>query len=105
MSKRSDAPECVVCGCTDERACDEGCSWVLGDPPLCSSCIQPYLFAKLWAVVFALEDKAKGEPAKLIREIRAYYSFLNDEYGGVPTLRKICAINRRAAKSREAKAR
>jgi ParB family chromosome partitioning protein len=27
---------CRVCGCTDERACDGGCSWIAAD--LCSSC-------------------------------------------------------------------
>lgn len=35
-------PVCRVCGCTDEQACEGGCSWVedpqlLGD--LCSSCL------------------------------------------------------------------
>lgn len=28
---------CRVCGCTDDRACPEGCRWV--EPDLCSSCI------------------------------------------------------------------
>ena len=37
-----DVSTCRVCGCTDERACAGGCSWVedpqlLGD--LCSSCL------------------------------------------------------------------
>lgn len=27
---------CRVCGCTDDRACDGGCSWV--EPDLCSAC-------------------------------------------------------------------
>ena len=27
---------CHACGCTDERACPEGCSWV--GPNLCSTC-------------------------------------------------------------------
>lgn len=27
---------CLVCGCTEERACGEGCCWV--DEALCSSC-------------------------------------------------------------------
>ena len=34
-------PCCRVCGCTDDRACDGGCSWVTvekGSPPLCSFC-------------------------------------------------------------------
>ena len=29
-------PACRVCGCTQDRACDGGCSWV--DDDLCSSC-------------------------------------------------------------------
>lgn len=31
-----DPPTCRVCGCTDEQACDGGCTWV--EPDLCSSC-------------------------------------------------------------------
>jgi hypothetical protein len=29
---------CVVCGCTDERGCPEGCFWVNRDNTLCSVC-------------------------------------------------------------------
>lgn len=32
-----DPPACRVCGCTDDRACPEGCAWVEAD--LCSSCV------------------------------------------------------------------
>jgi hypothetical protein len=28
---------CRVCGCTDEEACEGGCSWV--EPDLCSACV------------------------------------------------------------------
>jgi hypothetical protein len=35
---------CIGCGCTDERACASGCSWVRVDPEarigVCSSCIR-----------------------------------------------------------------
>ena len=31
------AERCVVCSCTEDRACRGGCSWVA--PGLCSSCI------------------------------------------------------------------
>jgi hypothetical protein len=31
---------CRVCGCTDEFACAEGCTWLERD--LCSSCISPW---------------------------------------------------------------
>jgi len=29
---------CRVCGCTDEEACEGGCTWV--EPDLCSSCVE-----------------------------------------------------------------
>lgn len=32
---------CQICGCTDDRACPGGCSWVSVDPPICSACIEP----------------------------------------------------------------
>jgi hypothetical protein len=33
-------PRCRVCGCTEDRACDGGCSWLTLGPggPLCSAC-------------------------------------------------------------------
>jgi hypothetical protein len=30
-------PRCRVCGCTNDHACAEGCSWV--EPDLCSQCV------------------------------------------------------------------
>jgi hypothetical protein len=30
------AHACVICGCTDLRACDDGCAWIV--PGLCSTC-------------------------------------------------------------------
>lgn len=29
---------CIACGCTEERACPGGCSWVSISPPKCSAC-------------------------------------------------------------------
>jgi hypothetical protein len=29
---------CIGCGCTEERACPNGCSWASMDPPFCTSC-------------------------------------------------------------------
>lgn len=29
---------CIACGCTQERACPGGCSWVQVNPPKCSAC-------------------------------------------------------------------
>ena len=32
-----DGERCWICGCTDDHACEEGCSWIDGD--LCSRCV------------------------------------------------------------------
>ena len=34
--------ECKLCGCTDDRGCPEGCSWVAPDVDVCSSCAEDY---------------------------------------------------------------
>jgi hypothetical protein len=31
--------KCVGCGCTEEHACEGGCSWVDADRLLCSTCL------------------------------------------------------------------
>lgn len=31
-------PRCRICGCTNDNACPEGCSWI--EPDLCSSCTE-----------------------------------------------------------------
>jgi hypothetical protein len=38
MTRRTepDEPSCCVCGCTQNDACEGGCSWVAAD--LCSAC-------------------------------------------------------------------
>lgn len=36
---------CRICGCTQHRACEGGCSWV-GDDDLCSVCA-PYVTTRL----------------------------------------------------------
>jgi hypothetical protein len=36
MTRLFELEECVICGCTDDRACEGGCHWVA--PGLCSSC-------------------------------------------------------------------
>ena len=35
---------CVVCGCTENRACVHGCSWAYGNPPVCDRCCGPQQF-------------------------------------------------------------
>lgn len=43
-----DVAACVVCGCTDDRACEGGCYWVdVGDPvDVCSACVEAYARTK-----------------------------------------------------------
>jgi hypothetical protein len=31
-------PKCIRCGCTEDHACEGGCSWASTDPPICSRC-------------------------------------------------------------------
>lgn len=32
--------KCTGCGCTEEHACEGGCSWISTDPPVCSRCAE-----------------------------------------------------------------
>lgn len=45
--EQSDQRHCVVCGCTDNRACPGGCSWAMlhqGTPTgVCSKCWGPFI--------------------------------------------------------------
>ena len=36
--RRAEPGVCRKCGCTDEQACPEGCSWVDKKHTLCSAC-------------------------------------------------------------------
>lgn len=40
--KPSDDPvrSCKFCGCTDDRACPEGCSWVDLGTDVCTACVE-----------------------------------------------------------------
>jgi hypothetical protein len=38
---RFDRLKCRHCGCTTNRACPGGCSWVSINPPVCSGCQPP----------------------------------------------------------------
>jgi hypothetical protein len=31
-------PACRICGCTQERACPQGCAWVRDEHLLCTAC-------------------------------------------------------------------
>jgi hypothetical protein len=101
VPKRDEGAKCVVCGCTDEHGCDEGCEWTLRDPPVCSSCVARYLIAKLWGVVFSVESKVSKEAASAIEDVRKIYGLVGKEMAeryGLPTLKQVCQINRNVTK-------
>jgi hypothetical protein len=68
-------------------------------PPVCSTCMEWFTFARLWKILFELEGKAKGATKREIERIRKWYpsmaaSRLACLRKTIPTLRKICQINR-----------
>jgi hypothetical protein len=85
-------PKCVVCGCTQHNACDEGCEWVLSEPMLCSACVSTYFFV-LWDFFFAMEGKAGAR--RRAQELRRAYDKICNGRHGTPTLRLTRAIMRR----------
>lgn len=96
--------KCIVCGCTDRRACPEGCGWVSLDPPVCTSCVRKWMLASTWRVVFELEKFAKGDLARDVEALRDMYHLLSRQRAeefGIPTLRQVCQINRNANKWHE----
>jgi hypothetical protein len=100
---RAGESKCIVCGCTDSSACEEGCSWVSLAPPVCSSCVNAYLNARLWAALFAVESiggagkRITGEVMRMIDDLRRLYRMVPaSNAGGIPTLKRVCQINRNA---------
>lgn len=60
MSERS----CLVCGCTDARACLEGCSWISDDVDVCDACVSNGMSVKSFCEVIATaSEKAAGKIA------------------------------------------
>ncbi len=61
--------KCRICGCTDSKACEGGCSWVL--PEICSKCVTetvPECIEALMAIIEELhqeeiEANHYGDPA------------------------------------------
>jgi len=39
--------KCSVCGCTEDRACENGCTWA--EPGLCSKCAYPKIEDRAFA--------------------------------------------------------
>lgn len=54
---------CRVCGCTQERACADSCSWITDD--LCSTCATAILAIQQW-----MEKAYRPAGVRLIREAR-----------------------------------
>jgi hypothetical protein len=88
-------PKCVVCGCTQFNACDEGCSWVMREPWLCSACVHTYTIALLFDFFFSMEGKATAGARRRAAELRRGYDIIGNGKNGMPTLRGLRAIIRR----------
>lgn len=64
---------CRICGCTEERACPDGCAWVKGDriddKPICTTCDD----FKTWLedYVNACHKVDEGSLVRLLHEIWA----------------------------------
>lgn len=79
---------CIVCGCTEERACFDGCSWLLIDPPVCTTiaCTMAYLHAK-WMYVSELLAKRSSRPVReTFRDVQALYEVFRGEYADTDQL-------------------
>ena len=48
---------CRICGCTDSKACEGGCSWVL--PEICSKCVTETVPECIEALVAIIEELHK----------------------------------------------
>lgn len=62
---------CLICSCTDSKACDGGCSWVL--PGICSKCIThevPECIDLLIGVIFGLTVTTSAQREALIKVAR-----------------------------------
>jgi hypothetical protein len=97
MPRTFDERKCVVCGCTDERGCDEGCEWISLAPPVCSLCVREYLVAKIWTALLELESLPSRKAHRAVEAARMAYSFITKERAerfGLPTLRRIRQIDR-----------
>lgn len=65
--KATTAPEaesegwfCVYCSCSDEKACEGGCTWV--EPGVCSACVEVHRFTQETVVpwLMSLRDEQIG---------------------------------------------
>ncbi len=51
------APEqtCLICGCTDSKACEGGCYWIL--PGICSKCVTDKVPMCIDLLIHAVEER------------------------------------------------
>jgi hypothetical protein len=77
QARRVQSGVCRICGCTDERACDVGCSWVDAAHTLCSTCA--------------------GGPKHVIAELGAIDALLTAR----PQVRRLVLALRRSVKERQ----
>lgn len=56
------ALKCRGCGCTTDRACPGGCSWVSTNPPICSACVDDDLPSGI-GLASVLDDDADRCPS------------------------------------------
>ncbi len=81
MSRRQPkSGTCTFCGCTDDHACEGGCTWVDNDHTICSECIPEATLdalKKLWAVrPVNWSDVKHGADTKLTVAYRAAQKML-----------------------------
>lgn len=94
-----DSDKCIVCGCTDSRACAEGCSWSVNAPPVCSSCVTRWLIANLWDIAMRtrkLEARPVARSPIEIEDLRRIYTALSKQETrhGLPAFRQVRQIGR-----------
>jgi hypothetical protein len=95
---KNDGPACIVCGCTQNRACDlpDGpCSWVCSFPPVCSGCASTYMLAELWRLLWVacLSPRQKKEEGAL-HDLHHQIA----KRGHLPPLRLITRLQRKLEK-------
>jgi hypothetical protein len=61
---------CLLCGCTDDRACEGGCCWVL--PALCSACLLNAVAAAAAGLIRPDRERLAGELAQLAAAVADY---------------------------------
>lgn len=49
--------KCILCGCTEAHACDDGCSWLTVVPPICTTHIQELVVDALRWRAFISSDR------------------------------------------------